>query len=724
MGVAGGARRVARRRGRLGARPQVAGEVGGPAQGDQHPAVFGGRQRSGGDRQRGAIEAGAVLVGEAPHGVVRRPDRPRSGRLRLAVRCQLGPVPGDLGEVLGEVAGAPRLRLDRLGHGPVEGDPLGRGERRLDRLAGEGVDEPVVPGLAGAMDEAVGDRLVQRGKALRHRRSEGPGDDGEREVTPGHRGRPDEAAALRRDPVEARPDDVEHRAGRSVRAPRAVGHGPGHLPHEQRVAAGDLEHGAGVGGGADPRRPGQLLAHLGQVEPSEVQALDRRRPQEVGEHPPEGARRFPVAESGEHEQPGAGKVVTQVAQDEERRLVGPVHVVENHDQTAPGAGGSVHRVGHLLDDAEPVLGRLDGAPEREVGVGPERAEHLAPRPERRCPLGLDRPSPRHRDAGGEGHPRELLGEPRLADPGLAGAEDEAPPPVTGGGQPGPKGVELPPPPNDAVRRHEPAHGPKHPRSAPTAATLPAADAADSRRVPGLRRRVGRDRPRRALHVGGRPAPGVEVAAGPGPGHRLPQVPPDQVRHPGVGRAEGGLPPPDGGPLRRLELSEPARFAIYRQHMRLQPKIGLQPFAVVMRQPQATQQLGTKDPRDVTWQLLLRELERFTVRNKTEAVLVHDQQGAAVMRHFARRAYRQLAGNPSARPATILLDGLVAPEAKASSLFQLADLNAHAAFRAVYPPPASYRYPIVVPQTWNELGEARLTPLSQPSTGPRGILLWP
>lgn len=181
---------------------------------------------------------------------------------------------------------------------------------------------------------------------------------------------------------------------------------------------------------------------------------------------------------------------------------------------------------------------------------------------------------------------------------------------------------------------------------------------------------------------------------------------------------------DGGPLRRLELSEPARFAIYRQHMRLQPKIGLRTFAVVMRQPQATQQLGTKDPRDVAWQLLLRELERFTVKNKTEAVLVHDDQGAAMMRHFARRAYRQLAGNASARPATILLDGVISPEAKASSLFQLADLNAHAAFRAVYPPPRTYRYPIVVPQTWNELGEARLTPLSQPSTGPRGILLWP
>jgi hypothetical protein len=180
---------------------------------------------------------------------------------------------------------------------------------------------------------------------------------------------------------------------------------------------------------------------------------------------------------------------------------------------------------------------------------------------------------------------------------------------------------------------------------------------------------------------------------------------------------------DGGPLRPLELSESARFAVYRQHMRLQPKIGLRTFAVVVRQPQATQQ-GVTNPRDVAWQLLLKELERFTVKNKTEAVLVHEQQGASMMRHFARRAYRQLSGTTTNRPATLLLDGVVSPEAKASTLFQLADLNAHAAYRAVYPPPASYRFPVVVPQTWNELGDARLTPLSQPSTGPRGILLWP
>jgi hypothetical protein len=49
-------------------------------------------------------------------------------------------VPGDLAEVLAEVAG--EVGLGRLsGGGAVEPGPVGGGERRLDRVAGEGVHE-------------------------------------------------------------------------------------------------------------------------------------------------------------------------------------------------------------------------------------------------------------------------------------------------------------------------------------------------------------------------------------------------------------------------------------------------------------------------------------------------------------------------------------------------------------------------------------------------------
>src|SRR2546430_308194 len=39
---------------------------------------------------------------------------------------------------------------------------------------------------------------------------------------------------------------------------------------------------------------------------------------------------------------------------------------------------------------------------------------------------------------------------------------------------------------------------------------------------------------------------------------------------------------NGGPFRPLKLSESARFAIYRQSMRLQAKLGVLAFAVVVR----------------------------------------------------------------------------------------------------------------------------------------------
>src|SRR5262245_44174569 len=39
---------------------------------------------------------------------------------------------------------------------------------------------------------------------------------------------------------------------------------------------------------------------------------------------------------------------------------------------------------------------------------------------------------------------------------------------------------------------------------------------------------------------------------------------------------------NGGAFRDLKLSEPARFAIYRGHLRLQHKLGFQCFAVVIR----------------------------------------------------------------------------------------------------------------------------------------------
>lgn len=159
------------------------------------------------------------------------------------------------------------------------------------------------------------------------------------------------------------------------------------------------------------------------------------------------------------------------------------------------------------------------------------------------------------------------------------------------------------------------------------------------------------------------------------------------------------------------ISEDARFAVYRQQMRLQPKLGLATFAVVIRQPEMSQLHPGKAPRDHAWELLLGELGRFTTEKRTEAVLMHGGGSSVPVGAVARRAYRaSTASDPLARPADVLLDAVSAPGWMNSLFFQLADLNAHAAFRAVYPPPPPIhnRRRVVVPQTWGELGTARWT----------------
>ncbi|MPZ15337.1 MAG: transposase [Chloroflexi bacterium] len=65
-----------------------------------------------------------------------------------------------------------------------------------------------------------------------------------------------------------------------------------------------------------------------------------------------------------------------------------------------------------------------------------------------------------------------------------------------------------------------------------------------------------------------------------------------------------------GAFRGLGLSESARFAIYRAHLRLVPKLGCKAFAVVIRKPELALRTPAVDCRDVAWEFLLQRLERF------------------------------------------------------------------------------------------------------------------
>jgi len=186
---------------------------------------------------------------------------------------------------------------------------------------------------------------------------------------------------------------------------------------------------------------------------------------------------------------------------------------------------------------------------------------------------------------------------------------------------------------------------------------------------------------------------------------------------------------NGGPLRPLHLSEGARFAVYRGHMRLQAKLGLKCFAIMIRKNVMEARGLTLNPRHVAWEYLIQRLERFTTKEKTHVVVFHDEGEGGIARTLTRKARR--AGSAGSafgtgslkRPARLLLDDPVSRKSHESYFLQLADLDAYAAFRSYYPPP---KRPInIVPQgMWDQLGSARMGAVNQYSGGTPGIVVWP
>jgi hypothetical protein len=186
---------------------------------------------------------------------------------------------------------------------------------------------------------------------------------------------------------------------------------------------------------------------------------------------------------------------------------------------------------------------------------------------------------------------------------------------------------------------------------------------------------------------------------------------------------------NGGPLRDLHMSERARFAVYRGLMRLQAKLELNAFAIVIRKDRLEARTVQQNSRDIAWEYLIQRLERFTTIGKTQVILFHDEGEGGVARKLARKARR--AGSAGSafgtgtlkRPARLLLDDPISRKSHESYFLQLADLNAYAAFRYYYPPPP--RAVHIVPQAmWDELGAARYGAVNRNSGGTPGIVVWP
>lgn len=149
------------------------------------------------------------------------------------------------------------------------------------------------------------------------------------------------------------------------------------------------------------------------------------------------------------QQPFIRQRAGDMLQDQQRRVISPVKVVEHHHQ-GPAEGHLPKQASDRIEQPEPVLSRcrpahrITGGPEqvwchrrkigsqpvlaskcRQVHDGGDSAQNLPPGPVRRSARRPDRTTPGHRHASGCGQPGQLLGQTRLADARLTQAEHDA-----------------------------------------------------------------------------------------------------------------------------------------------------------------------------------------------------------------------------------------------------------------------------------------------------------
>ena len=218
------------------------------------------------------------------------------------------------------------------------------------------------------------------------------------------------------EPREADADGVAH-ALRHLRRPD-LGQPAEDLLDEERVAAG-----AGVDAGGDVVGAEQRAGECGDVvlvEPAQPDAVERAVALEVGER---AGERAVAAEFGvpvgadDRERPGARRPEHE-AREQQRAAIGPVEVVDHQQQRRAVGERGVDGVEQAVAGA----GFTGRAGLERVG-GPGLAQRLRERLERRERL-LRAAAEQDGGAVGERRGGELVGEPGLADAGLAGQQHQ------------------------------------------------------------------------------------------------------------------------------------------------------------------------------------------------------------------------------------------------------------------------------------------------------------
>ena len=363
-----------------------------------------------------------------------------------------------------------------------------------DRAPHELVLEPVREHRAALLDdEPALHRPVDGGEERLVRQAARMPDRLELEARTGHGRELEHGGGLRLEAGDPLADHLPHRRRRRdlARGPhRDHAAGPGDDParldelapelrQEERVAAGQLGEGRGQlrrrrGAGGEPDE----LAHLVGREPAEPDPDDALGPGDVDERVGEARRHLVdrVAEGGDEQEARVGGAADEVPEEEQRRRVRPVDVLE-HEQDRRASGRLREDVRHRGVEAQPLrvgvrrlplarpARRADarqqppqlgpGAPERlGLELADELLERLGERAERRRDDPVAVPV-EHRRALGCDVVGELAHEAALARAGLARDEGGAPPLARRAREERPQGGELVRAAGEGVARGQP-----------------------------------------------------------------------------------------------------------------------------------------------------------------------------------------------------------------------------------------------------------------------------
>lgn len=178
-----------------------------------------------------------------------------------------------------------------------------------------------------------------------------------------------------------------------------------------------------------------------------------------------------------------------------------------------------------------------------------------------------------------------------------------------------------------------------------------------------------------------------------------------------------------GTMRRTGINYKARLELYRAAMRFQRKANLfKTFSVVIDKEKINDK--SKDARAIAWAYAIQRLERFGTAEKDNILIAPDEGHGDFIKKKLRKMRRfslvqsAYGGGTLNRSATNIIEDPFEKKSSESYFVQLADLNAYAAFRKVFP---SKNFGGDI---WDELGDSIVRDVNRLSGGPPGIVVWP